>query len=1249
MDKSLKNIQKSKTIISEYDKGKNDIKINLNNIKNENEKNEKLCTDIALSRLFLHKRNNYFTEKGYLKQICISPRDIVTNVNESYDYFQKIKKKQRNVSIDQLKNSKMQETLYRFESYKDKCKEISKSLTRSHQRAFIKQKNSKDYFKKSKVKEMGALLSNNTILKNETEIFKNLVRELKFYFSEDYDIISEYFKINSNLIKNEGRQIKLFNIALDLVKQIIQIYEEKNLNNTCDIAIDLYNALFEDFRDHLSYNSLNRANFLYKLWNFKQEEIDKKINKINESLNEAGIKMEGINEKNSRLLEEIKVSNKKYHTIENDKFVLKNENDKLKVLIPEKEKRIEDLEHIISDLNEDLQKRINAYSDLLNKYNARIQGNKFLHFPSSLSHNFDNEDSLSRSSIDNKNDDFINNQLNYDFNNDDFNKNNNINKEKNIKNENNNNNKIDINSKNDNNINKNENNKDNNKKINPNKKRKLSINLNYRNIMHIDKKDSNRHSVINNKENQRRNQILRSVINKQKKKENENNNENIIKERKSIFGSLKSKIKQTSNYLNDIQKYESNPNIFSEDLEKPNEIKTKIIENKKNENKEIIELDLYMNKGVELIEKYKDKEVQTDISGTKNENISNNLLEDLLNRENNEEIKNKISQFFIDYELKTQEVLKLREDLEKIQDSNEQIVETYSDMFNEYKNTMKFSKDEIENIINEKNDLNKINEVYNSLNEINEKIKKTLKENQVSDMYDYGDEYANTIRRGSLITNMLPKEEEILNYNKDNKDSNNIIIEEKKKRNKVRRKSNIFDQNKLQQAKNKAFQKRSEVDFNNEKFNYESIFHDFLKRQKDIKLSMTLRKVLKNIDYILFDFIEQVYFRKDKLKYSRDERYIDFGEAVYFYFLKNYGVEKLVEKKYIGFLRGLYEYENENGRIKIFLNLLQIKRYNYDEKKKICVRKKSSDDNSNDFYSNFVTRQIILAIQFLRVNNFIIKVLNDQGIPIIYIKYPKLTESLISHISNFHISQEMKDKIINSIEINKKSVEKVMSQVILFDKLIEMLINVCVLYEHNFTSNLKIIFDSFCYDDKLNFFEYLTINEYLLGHKVSFEILNKLFYVGKENKMDFERFETINIELDNLDINKFNNFSNIDINKVKKILLHLKEIILSNQITIFDNIINRFKLVKFKQLSDFFIDKTSKIKNLIAMMKDEEFEIEHFLSIKLLDKVSLDLYKESKVSEMLGSLEKIHNLISLYNITDNENYLLTYIRSKNQK
>jgi hypothetical protein len=250
---------------------------------------------------------------------------------------------------------------------------------------------------------------------------------------------------------------------------------------------------------------------------------------------------------------------------------------------------------------------------------------------------------------------------------------------------------------------------------------------------------------------------------------------------------------------------------------------------------------------------------------------------------------------------------------------------------------MKFSKKEIENIINNNNiELNKENETYNILNEINEKINNTLKENQVSDMYDFGDEYANSIRRGSLNMIMMPKEEEILNYNKDNKNNNNnIIIEEKKRKvNKIRRKSNIFDQNKLQQAKNKAFQKRSEVDFNNERFNYESIYQEFLKRKKDIKLSMTLRKVLKNVDYILFDFIEQVYFRKDKLKYSRDERYIDFGEAVYFYFLKNYGVEKLVEKKYIGFLRGLYEYENENGRIKIFLNLLQIKRYNYDEKKK---------------------------------------------------------------------------------------------------------------------------------------------------------------------------------------------------------------------------------------------------------------------------------------------------------------------------
>ncbi len=114
------------------------------------------------------------------------------------------------------------------------------------------------------------------------------------------------------------------------------------------------NVLFEDFREQLSFSSLNRANFLYKLWNAKQEQIDKKIQKINESINDSGIKMESLNEKNSHLLEEIKLLNSKNHKIEGEKFNLKNENERLKLKIPEKDKRIEDLEHIISDLNEDL-------------------------------------------------------------------------------------------------------------------------------------------------------------------------------------------------------------------------------------------------------------------------------------------------------------------------------------------------------------------------------------------------------------------------------------------------------------------------------------------------------------------------------------------------------------------------------------------------------------------------------------------------------------------------------------------------------------------------------------------------------------------------------------------------------------------------------------------------------------------------------------------------------------------------------
>ena len=1200
MDKSLKKFDKSRTSLSGFDFEKNNKNNNPNIVLTENEKNEKYSTDISLSRLFLHKRNNYFTERGLLKQICISPKDIVSNVNESYDYFQKMKK---NKNLGDLKNAKIYDTIQRFEHYKDKCKEISRSLTRNHQRKTMKKIdstiNSKEYFQKSKVKEMGAILSNNTLLKNETQIFKNLVRELKFYFAEDYDIISEYFKINSNLIKNEGRQIKFFHIALDLIQQILEVYQEKNINNVWDIAIELYNSLFEDFREHLSSNSLNRANFLYKLWNFKQEQIDKKISKINESLNDYGMKIESLNEKNSRLLEEINNSNKKNEIVENEKIKLKNDNKRLKLSIPEKDKRIEDLEHIISDLNENLQKKIDDYCNLLNKYNARIQGKKILRVSS---HNlFENDDSTSKMSFNDIDDGSISNS----------------------------------------------------EKTKKKLSNKIVPKISLKNGIGEENIYSN---AIKNEENERRNKLLRNVINKQKRKENENNeNKNIFERKISSFGrDLKSKIQLTSNYLNDLQKVETNPKIFTEeiDIDKGTikEVNELIIPNEKiKQKKDIEQLDLYMNKGVENIERYKDQIVQTEIQGTGNLNISNNVFNELIDNLNDSESKNKLAQILNEYDLKVQETIKLREDLEKFQDTNEQIVETYNDIVTSYKDTMKNSNDVINDYLLENE--TKLNEngyfsFVDLLHNLIDKINKTINENQVSDMYDFGTEYANNIKRGSLTGGIELKVEEILNYNK----NNNKNEEKKKKTIRGRRRSSIFDANKIQQARMKAFQKRSEIDFNKEKFNYENIFQDFLGRKKEIKLSMTLRKVLRNVDSILFDFIEQVYFRKEKLNFSKDERYLDFGEAVYFYFLKSFGVEKLVQKKYIAFLRGLFEYEKENGRVNIFLNLLQIKRYEFDEKKKNYIRRSSTDnDYFYNYYSNFISRQIILTIQFLRVNNFIVKVLSEQGIIVIYIKYQRLSESLISHFSNFHITQEIKEKINNGIEKNKKSVEKVMHQVILFEKLIEILYNVFTIYEQKFTSTLRVIFHSFCHDEHLNKLEYLTLNEYLLGHKVNYELLDKLFSVGKEVNMDFEKFETNVIELDNLDINKFHNFLNIDTDQVKKILLHLKEIINANQLTILDKIINRLKLVKYKQIADFFIDKTNQVKYLISVIKDEDFDVEHFLSIKILDKVSKFLYQDNRVTEIFGGLEKIHNLISVYNQNEMENYLLSYIKSKNLK
>ena len=189
----------------------------------------------------------------------------------------------------------------------------------------------------------------------------------------------------------------------------------------------------------------------------------------------------------------------------------------------------------------------------------------------------------------------------------------------------------------------------------------------------------------------------------------------------------------------------------------------------------------------------------------------------------------------------------------------------FTDMFSSMKETLKNSNEEINDYLNENESRLKEKGEDNLINlfkTLIEKAQKTIKENQVSDMNDFGPEYASHIRRNSQDT----KDEDI---------DNNISISSPKSENKKkilrgRRRSSIIDVNKIQQIRTKAFQKRNEiVDFNTEKFNYESIYLDYLGRKKEIKLSMTLRKVLRIVDSILFDFIEQAYFRKNKLNFSR--------------------------------------------------------------------------------------------------------------------------------------------------------------------------------------------------------------------------------------------------------------------------------------------------------------------------------------------------------------------------------------------
>lgn len=119
----------------------------------------------------------------------------------------------------------------------------------------------------------------------------------------------------------------------------------------------------------------------------------------------------------------------------------------------------------------------------------------------------------------------------------------------------------------------------------------------------------------------------------------------------------------------------------------------------------------------------------------------------------------------------------------------------------------------------------------------------------------------------------------------------------------------------------------------------------------NIKSSISLKKLLKIIDYIFFNYLSKIYIKNEDNWY--DEPFLEPCELLFTYFDSNFAIEKITKKKYAEFLQTCFFSLNKSKRIFVFIKYFlkcSYKTFLYDRK----------------YNHNFIQKYIILFIESLK-------------------------------------------------------------------------------------------------------------------------------------------------------------------------------------------------------------------------------------------------------------------------------------------
>ena len=463
------------------------------------------------------------------------------------------------------------------------------------------------------------------------------------------------------------------------------------------------------------------------------------------------------------------------------------------------------------------------------------------------------------------------------------------------------------------------------------------------------------------------------------------NDKNLTDSKLNKENELNSKLLKFNKFIKNYNKDYNYTNNNTENLDKQaNYIdlldNNMLVNTEQNKDTNIVDNNFYSN--IEII--YKDISIYANklltenniftTQNTKLKDINDNLEESLENtRETYNEVLNLISSSIDNKNFNTDLLIiqndSLRADLNllfsKIKNQHTYI-SNLEFMLNKLKNLFKFSCD----TINKSNNLDLINEfddkIYNNITELN------------NYNYNINSVYLNTNDVNLTSEDYIKETEYLLNHkkrfekqsNRVNKNINGSIKP---------RKSILFENNKLSFASTNVLNYNYK---NSNKFNYldkikkgfKNICSEYMLSSSILKLNISFKKTIKIINTILFDIIDQVYFKRNILfgtTISNTYRYnnkfmlnkdkdldnlgvydyslnINFENILRIYFINIFGLETLAKKKYIEFLKALNEFKYKHKRIQLFIKFIDFNDCNNNNNNESDKQELNCITNNND-------------------------------------------------------------------------------------------------------------------------------------------------------------------------------------------------------------------------------------------------------------------------------------------------------------